>query len=142
MTEHFWGGSVEYDIGEESINNETDVHHLLDKICTMEKLTALHGKWNKLSFEDGSKLLVNALNFDLAYSSGERMPYEKAKHFQEQILSRLNADVCECYTNWFQNPWKNENGASWNPVTRNTFDMAVILFDRKKLVFTYVISED
>jgi hypothetical protein len=142
MEGFFWGDSFEYDIANQIISHEGEVLELLDRICLTENLKPLNGEWNKLTFEDCNKLLMDALRFDLAFMTSEHMPKEKAEYFHEQILNRISTDACRCYTNWFRNPWEDRNGASWNSITQNTFDMAIVFLDNKKLLFTYFISED
>lgn len=123
------------------LSNENKLHHILDEVSNLEKLNPLKGEWNKLSYSDSSDLLLSALRYDLAYRTSERMPLEDAKYFHNRILSGIDKDNCICFTNWFENPWKSE-GSSWNSISDCTFDMAIVFIDKKKVVFTYLTSED
>lgn len=140
MDEFIWGDCFEIAI--DHFNSNTKHIELLDTICVNEQLKPLADKWQKIDFDECCDLLLNALHFDLAYQNCENMPYEKALYFQKNIIEKINKNDCHCYSNWFQNPWKTINGASWNPVTENTFDMAIVFIDSKKVIFTYFISED
>lgn len=142
MNKFFAGGSFEYSLRNLTIGDESAINKTLDEICLKENLIPLGEEWRKLSFLEGSNLLLNAFRYDLAYMSSERMSKEKAKYFQEQVLDRVDKNKCICYTNWFDNPWENKNGSSWNSVTKHTLDMAIVIIDEKKLVFTYFIGED
>lgn len=142
MKETFWGGLVEYTLGDRVIKHENDVFVLLDEVCVNENLTPLHGQWNALDVEAGSKLLLNALMYDLAFLNGERMAETKARALYKAILSKVDVATCRFYTNWYQDPWEAQQGVSWDPVTPNTFDMAIVLIDSRTLVLLHVISED
>lgn len=142
MNKLFAGGAFEYYMRSLTIADENALNKTLDEICSKENLIPLEGKWRRLNFLECSNLLLNAFRYDLAYMSSERMPEEKAQYFQEQILDRVNKDKCVCYTNWFNNPWQDKNGSSWNSITEYTFDLAVVIIDEKKVVFTYFIGED
>ncbi len=142
MEGSFWGGLFEYEIKGQQLETDNEIFDLLDRVCLAEHFTPLNGEWNKLGFEDCCRLLKNALTYDLAFTSSERMPKAKAEQFYEEILSRVNTQTCKCFTNWFQSPWDSDEGVSSNPITENTFDMAIIFIDSERLVFAYFISED
>jgi hypothetical protein len=138
MNEFYWGDS--FIIDRDTFGS--DIIKEIDNICVYESKTPLAEKWNELEFSDCSELLLNAFNFDLAYQGCKIMPIEKAEYYKNLIVSKFEKSDTKCFTNWFQNPWKSKNGASWNSITDNTFDMAIILADSKKIAFTYFISED
>ncbi|MCU0440586.1 MAG: hypothetical protein MUC49_22045 [Raineya sp.] len=140
MYDFFGGGcfEIEFDITHQSL----DFLEFLDQICIKEKLHPIFDKWQKIDFQESCDLLLNALNFDLAYQRCENMPFEKALFFQKLIIEKFDQKKCFCFTNWFQNPWKEENGASWNSITNHTFDMAIVFTNFKRHVFIYFISED
>lgn len=138
MDEYIWGDSFIV----ERTENELSVIHCIDNICMAEKRNPLGDKWNEISFVDCKEMLLNAFNFDLAYTSGANMSTEKAEYYRDLVFTNFKVTDTKCYTNWFQNPWKSKNGASWNPITENTFDMAIVLADTTKIAFTYFISED
>jgi hypothetical protein len=138
MDEFIWGDCFMV----QRTENEIDVINSIDNICIAENRNPLGENWNEISYTDCSELLLNAFIFDLAYTSGANMSTEKAEYFRDTVFSNFDEYSTKCYTNWYQNPWKSKNGASWNPITENTFDMAIVLVDRTKIVFTYFISED
>ena len=145
MRENFHGDSFEYEIGSgRSLSGDDAIVKLLDEICVLEELNPLKEGWNKIDFEKGSKQLMNALRFDLAYSTAENMPPEKAQHFHQQILARFNNTDCTCYSNWSKTLWEEnpEAGIGWDPLTDATFDMAIVFVDNMKVVFTYFTAED
>lgn len=138
MSEFIWGDSF---IVERNESNE-DIISEIDNLCVAENRNPLGEKWFEISFLEGSILLQNAFNFDLAYSSGQNMPKEKAVFYRDLITSKFNEPETKCFTNWDRNPWTSKKGGSWNPISENTFDMAVIFADNSKISFTYFISED
>ena len=141
MDSFFEGGSFVLEISNSNIKTESDIFNLLDTICTNEKLNPLNENWNKLSYEDCKELLLNTLNFDLAFTICESMTRDKAIYFLNHILSFINKDECRCFTNSYGNPWKSAQ-YSFNSITESTFDMAIIFLDSNKLVFTYKTGED
>jgi hypothetical protein len=138
MGEFFWGDSFIVDRDETNL----DIIKEVDKICIFENRNPLAEKWNELNFAECAELLFNAFNYDLAYTGCAVMSTEKAENYKNHIFSKFKESDTKCFTNWFQNPWKSKNGASWNSITENTFDMAIVLVDNKKIAFTYFISED
>jgi hypothetical protein len=138
MDEFYWGDCFIIDRNE----NDSDTIRCIDTVCIVEGRHALADKWNELSFSECSELLLNAFNFDLAYQSCAIMPTEKAAYYRNFLVSKFKDTDTKCFTNWFQNPWKSKHGASWNPITDNTFDMVIVLADATKIAFTLFISED
>jgi hypothetical protein len=98
----------------------------IDDICTSENRNCLGEKWNKIDFVKCSELLKNAFNFDLAHPNSANMTADKAGYYHDFIVSKFTEIQTACYTNWSQSPWESKNGASWNPITENTFDMAIV----------------
>ena len=138
MEQYCWGDC--FMIDHEAAANKTI--ELIDKICIAEKLNPLAKQWNEISFDACNALLENAFNFDLAYSSSELMPKEKAIYYKDYVMTNFNASETRCFTNWQKNPWTGRKGGSWLPITDHTFDIAIVLVDSTKLIFTYFISED
>ena len=114
----------------------------LNNICISENIIPLDAKWKEFSFVDGTALLLNAFNFDLCYMDSENMPKEKAEYYTNFITKKFNVSATTCYSNWFQNPFKNNSGLGAIAITNNTSDMAIIFVDNSKIAFTYFISED
>lgn len=141
LSEYVWGDSFEIELKEFDITNNDKIFELFDKICEQENKAKLSNLWFELSQIDAKEILENAFNRDLAYTSGINMPIEKAKILANSYFAKLNSDF-KSFTNWDRNPWKSQNGAGWNPITKNTFDMAILLIDKSKVIFTYFISED
>jgi hypothetical protein len=137
-----WGDSFELDISSLDISTEEKIFELLDQVCIMESKHPLQGGWWKISFADCCTLLQDAFHYDLAFTYAELMSNDKAIYFQELLTTKINSAGCHCYTNWNTNPWKENNGCGYNTITDNTFDMAIVLLDSQKLIFTYFISED
>jgi hypothetical protein len=142
MDKFFRGDSFELDISKEDSSSEAAIFELLDKVCLSENRTPLNGSWNRLSLTECSKLLSRAFQYDLAYTSCELMSSDKAQYYREIVMSKVDSTKCFCYTNWGGSPWESSGGAGWDPITENTFDMAIVLIDTQKIVFTYFISED
>ncbi len=94
----------------------------------------------KIDFTAANKLLQYALQYDLAYSI-ELAPEEKAQTFKNLMLSGFESGDCICYTNWSGFPGE-ENCLGWEPLTENTFDIAIVFMNQNKMVVTYFIAED
>lgn len=138
MNEFYYGDSFIIERNE----NNSDIIMEIDSICVCENKNPLGNKWNQLSFSECSELLLNAFNFDLAYTACAIMTEEKATYYRNLLVSKFKESETRCFTNWHQNPWKSKNGASWNSISDNTFDMAIVFVDDSKIAFTYFISED
>jgi hypothetical protein len=138
MEEFYWGDSFIVDRD----GSSSDIIKDIDNICVAENRNPLANKWNELNFSECSELLLNAFNFDLAYTSCAIMSTEKAEYYRNLITSKFKESDARCFTNWSQSPWKSKNGAGWDPITDNTFDMAIVFVDDLKIAFTYFISED
>ncbi len=136
------GGASQYIVDGLNIFDESRVNEFLDEICTQENLIPLQGRWRRLDFQEYCDLLLNGLWHDLAFLSCERMSKSEAETFFEELISRFDKNQCNCYTNWLNNPWKTNAGLSWNSITSNTFDLALIVLDKEKALFTYFIAED
>ena len=141
LSEFVWGDSFEIKLNDFDINDNEKIFKFFDIICERENVTKLSESWYELSQMEAKELLENAFNRDLAYTSGINMPIEKAKKITKTYFEELESNF-KSFTNWDRNPWTSQNGAGWNPITHNTFDMAILLIDKSKLIFTYFISED
>lgn len=96
---------------------------------------------NKIDFEKATDLLLKSLRYDLAYSSVEITPLEKAVFSQKEIIKDFDG-LSHCYTNWPGSPWGSIGGVGWDPLTENTFDLGIVLINHSKLTFVLHISED
>lgn len=141
MNKCFEGDCFVVDIYRQTISTDKDIYNLLDDICVKEKLYPIGNSWRKLDYEHCKKLLSAALATDLAYG-GARLGKKKVQKLMKIILDKVAKEDCCCFTNWIDDPWKDEGGRMWNGITQNTIDIAVVLLDKRRLVFTYAISED
>lgn len=142
MNKFYWGDvfkivPIDHDISVEEIRLS-----LIDRICESENLKALGKGWTQLTLQQAEELLTKALTFDLAYSSYVKAPPDKVDFFKSEILKDFDDEIIYCYTNWFGSPWDKEKGGSWNPLTKNTFDMGIVFLTKTKLMFAYFIGED
>lgn len=138
--EYLWGDAFEIEVVNQDISTEDQRIALLDKVCALKELNQLGHGWDKIDFEKASDLLLKSLRYDLAYSSSEIAPLDKAALLQKEIIKDINGESY-CYTNWFGSPWDN-GGVGFNALTKNTFDLGIVLINKNKLIFVLHISED
>lgn len=139
--DYLWGDAFEIEVVDQDISTEESRIALVDKVCTLKNLKQLGSGWNKIDFEKASDLLLKSLRYDLAYSSVEIAPLEKAVFLQKEILKDFDG-LSHCYTNWSGSPWAAIGGAGSEPLTENTFDLGIVLINSSKLTFVLHISED
>jgi hypothetical protein len=137
---YFRGDAFEIELVDQDISAEDNRIALLDKVCALKDLKQLGPAWNKIDFEKATDLLLKSLRYDLAYSSVEIAPLEKAVFLQKEIIKNFN-ELSHCYANWL-GPWDNIGGTGWDPLTENTFDLGIVLINNSKLTFVLHISED
>lgn len=143
MGEYIWGDAFLYSINGVDFSIEDNRLVKLDEICKEESWEQLGDTWNSLSFSECSELLMDSIEFDIAYSSARITPNEIAKEFHKTLLKEFKADDTYCYSNWFNNHWRsNENGSSWNSLTENTFDLSTVFVNQDKILITCFRSED
>jgi hypothetical protein len=143
MNHYFEGDAFKIGISNDVVNDSLKINNLLFNICERESLNQLGDGWNSIDFETCSTLLLNALTFDLAYKV-EYMPKDNASSFHNSLINTIHADCVKCFTNWDGNPWLKQEGkgSGWSPITNHTFDMAIAMIDKHKIIFVYFISED
>ncbi|MCR6639701.1 MAG: hypothetical protein NVV82_12150 [Sporocytophaga sp.] len=142
MEEYYWGDAFDVITTGKDISTEGARFELLDKVCGKENLNCLGAGWKQLTYYEANELLKKALTYDLAYSSARLAPDEKVQFFKDEILKDTQDTSTYCFTNWSGSPWDIEQGGSWNPLTKNTFDMGIVFLTPAKLIFAYFISED
>jgi len=142
LDEYLWGDAFEIEIVDQDISTDDNRIVLLDKVCALKNLNQLGPGWNKIEFDKATDLLLKSLRYDLAYSSAEIAPLEKAAFVQKEIIKDFDG-LSHCYTNWSGGPWgDNTGGTGWDPLTENTFDLGIVLINNSKLTFVLHISED
>lgn len=141
MEKCFEGDCFMIEIHKRMINTEKEIYKLLDDICIKETLFAIGESWRKVDFEHGKKLLHAALAIDLAYG-GTKLGKKKIQKLMKVMVDKIDQEDNYCFTNWADDPWKEETGKSWNGITQHTFDIAVVLMDSSRVIFMYTISED
>ncbi|GAA0733944.1 hypothetical protein GCM10009430_48560 [Aquimarina litoralis] len=142
MSEYIWGNAYLYSISDIDLSIEKNQISKLDEICKIEGWNELGEKWNSIEFLKCSELLLDSIEFDIAYSSSRITPTEIAKKFHAELLNKFNNDSF-CYSNWFNNQWRsNKNGSSWNPLTENTFDISTVFINKENILITCFRSED
>jgi len=116
---------------------------MLDKICKNENWKELGDTWHSKSFDECSELLLDSIEFDMAYSESRITPKDKAIEFHSILLQRFTKNHTYCYSNWFNNHWRSrENGSFWNSLTDNTFDLSIVFIKQGELLITCFRSED
>lgn len=155
MDTYVWGHAFELDISDQSASSENERSTLLDLACineskriektddsTILSLNVIHSHWKTLQFENAQQLLLDALRYDLAYTSSENTPLDKAMKFQQELLQDFSAENTYAYTNYAKSPFKRESYGGW-PITDDaTFDLAIVFINKKKMLFCYVLAED
>lgn len=138
-----WGHAYEIEL-QEIIKSEKEIFNLLDKFCSGKDLNQLQNTWNKIDFKNAQRLLKNCLTYDIAFSSSQISKFETGATIFSNMISRLNTEEVEfCYSNCFGTPWEQiGNGYGFNSITKQTFDIGIVMADRKKLLFAYFMSED
>lgn len=143
MGEYIWGNAYLFsDIGSDLtiVKNRIST---LDEICRNEGWEQLGDTWNPLEFSECSDLLMDSMEFDIAYSSARITPMEVAKKFHDTLLLGFKEGHSYCYSNWFNNRWRSkESASSWNPLTENTFDVSTVFINRDNILITCFRSED
>lgn len=138
-----WGHAYEIDLSTQ-IKSEFEAVGILDKFCSGKKLNELNYNWNRIGFNKAQKLLKNCLTFDIAFSSSRISEEETVEKIFTNLISRLDSSTIKfCFTNCLGNPWEQiGNGYGWNDLTNQTFDIGIVLFDARKILFAYFMSED
>lgn len=143
MGEYIWGNAYLYFISNLDLSVEKNRFSKLDEICKAENWKQLGDNWNSLGFLACSELLMDSIEFDIAYSSARITPEEIAKKFHSTLLQDFNENDSYCYSNWFNNHWRSkEKGSSWNSLTENTFDLSTVFVNSNKILITCFRSED
>ena len=143
MGEYIWGNAYLYRIAGLDLSVAISRFLKLDEICKTENWKPLGDTWNSLEFSACSRLLMDAIEFDIAYSSTRITPKEIAKNFHRVLLQDFHEADAYCYSNWLNNPWRSEEkGSSWTPLTENTFDVSTVFVNNDKILITCFSSED
>ncbi|MEJ1240315.1 hypothetical protein WBG78_19390 [Chryseolinea sp. T2] len=143
MGEYIWGNAYVYSVFDLDLSIETNRFLKLDEICKTENWKLLGDSWNSLDFSACSEMLMDSIEFDIAYSSARITPEEIARKFHTTLLQDFKESDCHCYSNWFNNHWRSkEFGSSWNSLTENTFDLSTVFVTRNKILITCFRSED
>lgn len=139
---NYSGDSFMVHLDNENAISKNTIFDLLDEICRHENLKCIGENWKIIPYEDGSELLLNALNYDLVYQTWEITSLQEALDLRNQILSNIHSENCICLTNWGQNPWKNNQSGGWTAITDKLYDMAIVFADSQSILFTYFKGED
>jgi len=143
MGEYIWGNAFSYSISGIDLKIKENQFNLLNEICKNENWNKLDDTWNPMDFKNCSKLLMDSLEFDMAYSEARITPNDVALNIHQNLLLGYNDSNCVCYSNWFNNHWRDrEKGSSWNSLTDNTFDLSTVFIKQDKLLITCFRSED
>jgi len=143
MGEYIWGNAYTYSISGIDLAIQTNQFDLLNEICKNEGWTELNDSWNCMEFKQCSELLMDSIEFDMAYSESRITPNDIAMDIHNKLLHSFNESNCFCYSNWFNNHWRDRaNGSFWNSLTENTFDLSTVFIKKEKLLITCFRSED
>ena len=136
------------DIGEKHftdcflVEKESTTKNDIEFINTVCKNENLHpnDSWNKIDFDFAEMLLLDAFYCHLRDTESHEMYQEKALSCKDFILSKFNPSTTTCYTNVSDNPWKSSS-YSFNPVSNYDSDVAIVIVDDEKIIFTYFIRD-
>lgn len=139
---HIWGHAYEYDL-DESISSELEAFSLLDQICADHQLEQLGNLWNPIAVETARSMMGKGLRFDIAYNSPHSFEPGEVEAIEKRLFDRLDwSKTILTYTNCFGDPWAESSGFSWNPLTQQTFDVAIVVVEPQRLFLIYFMSED
>jgi len=143
MGEYIGGDAFLYSITGIDFSKEDNRFLKLDEICREQGWEQLGNTWNSLSFSESTELLMDSIEFDIAYSSARITPHEIALKFHQTLLKEFKENNTYCYSNWFNNHWRvNEKGSSWNSLTESTFDLSAVFINTEEILITYFRSEE
>jgi hypothetical protein len=115
-----------------------DVTGELDRIAQSVGFHGLGNRWHELTREEAMQLLIRALQFDLAYSSGEEMTQARAENFATQFINRFSTPG-----RWFTNGTFTPTGWSgWGKVGNATFETGVAALSDELVGILWVEDED
>lgn len=137
MDSYFWGDT--FTVERESATLQ-DIE-FIDAFCVSKELKPLGKRWQKISFQEASKMLEDAFAFELAYRSTRIMPQEEAAHLKQMLISKFSESGTHCYTNVSKSPWLDKD-FSYSSISNYTFDVALIFINEEEMTFTYFVGED
>ncbi|WP_373549477.1 hypothetical protein [Haliscomenobacter sp.] len=134
-----WGYA--YEITSKIYDEET-VFLLLDKFCEDKNLTKLGNLWVPIDFATASYFINKGLQFSIAFNTAENgCDAETVKRNQNALLKSFDElNNKGCFTNCFGDPWS--GNYSSNPLTEQTFDVAIVIISQDKVLLVYFMDED
>lgn len=98
---------------------------------------ALGNHWHELDRSQAVELLSRMLHLSLAYKI-EMMPQKTAHHVADRFISLFNT----WNSTYLSNGQIAEGLASWNPITKSTMEMALVVSDAEWIGVVCVEDED
>lgn len=136
LNKYYWGGALLYRCV------DFDEANFLDQICTDEEFIPLGNNWNEINYKQFDEMLHSALQFDLGFTKHEIMDKQKADFYFNILLKDFDAQNVKCFSNWYNNPWKNLNGGAFNSISINTMDLVFSIVNKNQVLFVYFLFED
>jgi len=154
----FWGHSFCIDVSDFEVNTFKQRVELIDKATEMEHqrlmsqenswaitgLKKIGENWKEFDFDYGKEMLLNAIRYDLAYKSSQRLSLDIAQKFYDFIIFDYKDDNTFVYCNYNKSPWAKKSGGygGWSLTDDWTFDLGIVLINSNKLTFNYFLIED
>ena len=96
MDEFVSGNAFLFTIEDIDMSVESTRFSILDEICKNENWKELGCTWYSKSFFECSELLLDSIEFDMAYSEARITPRDKAIKFHENQLQGFTKDNTYC----------------------------------------------
>jgi hypothetical protein len=143
MGTYIWGDAFLYSLSPNDLATPDTHLSILDAICEAQNWTPIGKSWKPYRFSECAELLMDAIEFDIAYSTSRITPPEVALTFHQALIKDFSEETTHCYSNWMNNHWRSKaQGSSWRSLTENTFDLSTVFIKPDRILITCFRSED
>lgn len=117
------------------------IHEVLLRYQKLHPEYSIDWTNNECSEESFTEFSIHKLRYSMAYNECEVMLKEQAEDYFTQFLENFNGD-CRYFTNWYNIEKERVYASEWTPVTKNTYDCALIVMDKDKTGVIILTDED
>jgi len=143
LNRFFQGFSIIYNDLEIQLESRPEIIQQIDNICLTHNFIPLKEEWKELNLRETEDFFQSSLRFNIGFKNHENMSKEKAQSSYLELTNSLNLKKCRFFTNWYNNPWTNNNQSTGiNTISEATLDLAIIIVDADKLLFHFISFED